>query len=100
MRVNNDVTLGLTIGHWSRQVWPQCDIIIDPHYHRASYFRQVKHTSTKRGFLPFVYLGIQTSVHVHSTTASVVLYHPYMYTTRRSIILDNFQELWEIVELY
>ena len=35
MRVNNDVTLGLTIGHWSRQAWPRCDIIIDPHYHRT-----------------------------------------------------------------
>ena len=27
MRVNNDVTLGLITGHWSRQAWPQCDII-------------------------------------------------------------------------
>ena len=55
MRVNNDVTLGLTTCHWLRQTWPQCDIIIDPHYHRTPYFRQVKQTSTNRGFLPFVY---------------------------------------------
>ena len=42
MRVNNDVTVWLTTGHWSRQAWPQCDIIIDPYYHRTPYFRQVK----------------------------------------------------------
>ena len=56
MRVNNDVTLGLTTGHWSRHAWPKNDIIIDPHYHRTSYFRQVKHTSTEKGFPPFVYI--------------------------------------------
>ena len=58
MRVNNDVTLGLTNGHWSRQAWPQSDIIIDPHYHRTPFFRQIKHTSTERVFLPFVYIRV------------------------------------------
>ena len=56
MRVNNDVTWGLTAGHWSRQAWPQCDIIIDPHNHRNPSFLQVKQTSTERGFTPFVYI--------------------------------------------
>ena len=35
IRVNNDVILGLTTGHWSTP----CDIIIDPNYHRTPYFR-------------------------------------------------------------
>ena len=42
----------LTIGHWSRQAWPQCDIIIDPRYHRIPYFRLVKQTYTERPFSP------------------------------------------------
>ena len=48
IRVNNDVTLGLTAGHGSRQALPQCNIIIDPHYHWTPYLRQVKQTSTER----------------------------------------------------
>ena len=69
--VNIDVTLGLSTGHWSRQAWPQCDIIIDPNYHRTIYFRQVTQSKQGEAFLPFMYTGIQTSGDVHSITTPV-----------------------------
>ena len=55
IRVNNDVILGLTTGHWSRQAWPQCDIFIDPTYHRFPYFRTGQIHNNREKVPTFVY---------------------------------------------
>ena len=56
IRVNNDVILGLTTGHWSRQAWPQCDIIIDSTYHRFPYFRTGQIHNNREKVPTFVYI--------------------------------------------
>ena len=56
IRVNNDVILGLTTGHWSRQAWPQCDIIIDPTYHRFPYVRTGQIHNNREKVPTFVYI--------------------------------------------
>ena len=56
IRVNNDVILGLTTGHWSRQAWPQCDITIDPTYHRFPYFRTGQIHNNREKVPTFVYI--------------------------------------------
>ena len=61
IRVNNDVILGLTTGHWSRQAWPQCDIIIDPHYHRTFYFRQVTQSKQRERVPTFIFTTTTTT---------------------------------------
>ena len=58
IKVNNDVTLGLTTGHWSRQAWPQCDIIIDPTYHGFPYFRTGQIHNNREKVPTFVYIII------------------------------------------
>ena len=56
IRVNNDVILGLTTGHWSRQAWPQCDIIIDPTYPRFPYFQTGQIHINREKVPTFVYI--------------------------------------------
>ena len=69
IRVNNDVILGLTTGHWSRQAWPQYDIIIDPTYHRHLSSLQLSfHSSTKWHHILY-----------NSPTLDIVKHNIYMY---------------------
>ena len=72
MSVNNDVTLWLTTGHWSRQPWPQCDIIIDPHYQQLPIsVRSNRHQQRDPSHL-YIILCNRPATH-HSTTAPVLI---------------------------